>query len=74
MIRIENLSKRSGGRVHFDGASFKINSKERVGPVGRNGHGKTTLLKVLAGSLAPASGQVTFNPQVESGMFEQTNV
>jgi ATP-binding cassette subfamily F protein 3 len=42
--------------------------------VGKNGKGKTTLLKVLAGTLPPATGKITYNPQVESGVFEQTNI
>ena len=41
MIAVDNLTKSYGDRVLFDGVSFKINPKERVGLVGRNGHGKT---------------------------------
>jgi ATP-binding cassette subfamily F protein 3 len=49
MIAVESLSKSFGGQVLFDNVSFKINAKERVGLVGRNGHGKTTLFRVLVG-------------------------
>ncbi|MGD9224489.1 MAG: ATP-binding cassette domain-containing protein, partial [Desulfobacteraceae bacterium] len=49
MIAAENLSKSYGGRAIFDGISFKINAKERVGLVGRNGHGKTTLFRIIIG-------------------------
>jgi ATP-binding cassette, subfamily F, member 3 len=42
--------------------------------VGKNGKGKTTLLRVLAGSLDPTAGNITYNPQVEAGVFEQTNI
>jgi ATP-binding cassette, subfamily F, member 3 len=49
MIAVESLSKSFGGQVLFDGVSFKINAKERVGLVGRNGHGKTTLFRMLIG-------------------------
>ncbi|MBN2408805.1 MAG: ATP-binding cassette domain-containing protein, partial [Candidatus Aminicenantes bacterium] len=49
MISVENLSKSFGRQVLFDSISFKINRKERVGLVGRNGHGKTTLFRILAG-------------------------
>jgi ATP-binding cassette subfamily F protein 3 len=49
MISIDNLHKSFGGRELFDGVSFKINSKERVGLVGRNGHGKSTLFRIIVG-------------------------
>ena len=49
MISIENLSKSFGGQILFDKASFKINARERVGLVGRNGHGKTTLIRIITG-------------------------
>ena len=49
MIRAENLSKSYGGRVLFDRVDFALNSRERLGLVGRNGHGKTTLFRIIAG-------------------------
>ena len=49
MIAVENLSKSYGSRCLFDRITFKINPKERVGLVGRNGHGKSTLFKILLG-------------------------
>jgi ATP-binding cassette, subfamily F, member 3 len=59
MIAVDNLTKSYGGRVLFDGISFKINSRERVGLVGRNGHGKTTLLRILIGEEAYDGGNFT---------------
>ncbi len=56
MISIENLSKSFGGQVLFDQATFRINARERVGLVGRNGHGKTTLLRIIAGEETPDDG------------------
>jgi ATP-binding cassette subfamily F protein 3 len=49
MIRAENISKSYGGRSLFDQLSFTLNSRERLGLVGRNGHGKTTLFRLIAG-------------------------
>ncbi len=49
MIAAENLTKSFGAHVLLDAISFKINSRERVGLVGRNGHGKTTLFRILIG-------------------------
>src|SRR5690606_14665835 len=47
---------------------------EKVCIIGPNGKGKTTLLKLLAGTLAPRSGEITRNPKTVLGVFEQTNV
>ncbi|NNF98404.1 MAG: ABC-F family ATP-binding cassette domain-containing protein [Desulfobacteraceae bacterium] len=49
MISIENLNKSYGAQVLFDNVGFKLNAKERVGLVGRNGHGKTTLFRIITG-------------------------
>ncbi len=59
MIAAENLSKSYGGQVLFDGISFKINAKERVGLVGRNGHGKTTLFRIIIGEEDYDEGRLT---------------
>lgn len=59
MISIENLSKSYGGRILFDSVSFRINARERVGVVGRNGHGKTTLFRLVTGEVYPDSGLIT---------------
>jgi ATP-binding cassette subfamily F protein 3 len=54
--------------------SLTVYPGDRIGIIGMNGKGKTTLLKLLAGKLSPSSGTVTFNPNVQSGYFEQTNI
>ncbi len=54
--------------------NFTLAPGDRVAIVGKNGKGKTTLLKILAQKLAPDSGRVVYNPGVEMGYFEQTNV
>ncbi|MEJ2638339.1 MAG: ATP-binding cassette domain-containing protein, partial [Desulfosarcinaceae bacterium] len=51
-----------------------ISSGDRVCVVGKNGMGKTTLLKLLAGVLKPTAGTLTYHPAVEAGFYEQTNV
>lgn len=71
MIAVENLSKRYGGQVLFDNVSFKINRKERVGLVGRNGHGKTTLFRILAGLEEPDSGSIAVPRNYRIGYVEQ---
>ncbi|MBC2710050.1 MAG: ATP-binding cassette domain-containing protein [Desulfosarcina sp.] len=75
VLTVEGISFAWGaGRPLFENLAFSILAGERICVVGKNGKGKTTLLKVLAGTLSPASGKVTYNPQVESGVFEQTNI
>ncbi|MDD8027697.1 MAG: ATP-binding cassette domain-containing protein [Acidobacteriota bacterium] len=71
MIQVENLSKRYGKQVLFEGIGFKINRKERVGVVGRNGHGKTTLFRILAGKEEPDEGTVSIPRNYRVGYVEQ---
>ena len=59
MIGVENLSKSFGNHVLFERVSFQVNPRERVGLVGRNGHGKTTLIRMIHGDMQPDSGKVT---------------
>jgi ATP-binding cassette subfamily F protein 3 len=58
MINVENLTKSFGGHTLFEDISFRLNPKERIGVVGRNGHGKTTLFKLIAGDELPDSGSL----------------
>ncbi len=59
MISIDGLSKSFGAFTLFENISFRINARERVGLVGRNGHGKTTLFRMIAGMESPDTGSVT---------------
>ena len=54
--------------------SFSVRAGERICVVGKNGKGKTTLLKLLAGRLARRSGDISYNPNVTLGLFDQTHV
>ena len=58
MISIENLSKRFGDHVLFDDVGFQLNRRERLGLVGRNGHGKTTLFRMISGEEQPDEGKL----------------
>lgn len=58
----------------FAGLDISINNGDRVCVIGPNGKGKTTLLKILTGHLAPLDGQVAYHPSVVQGFYEQTNV
>jgi ATP-binding cassette subfamily F protein 3 len=74
MISAENLSKSFGPQILFDNVSFKINRKERVGLVGRNGHGKTTLFRIIAGLESADSGSVSVPKNYRIGYVEQEPV
>ena len=71
MISIDNLTVSFGGWTLFDGISFLVNPKERIGLVGKNGAGKTTILKLIAGLQQPTSGAVTKNAECTIGYLPQ---
>ena len=58
IINIEHISKIYGEKMIFDDASFGIREGDRIGIVGINGTGKSTLLKMIAGEATPDSGQI----------------
>lgn len=58
LLSINNISVHFTGEYIFDGVSFLINDRDRIGLVGKNGAGKTTLLNVIAGELDPEKGVV----------------
>jgi ATPase subunit of ABC transporter with duplicated ATPase domains len=69
----ENLHLEFPTRVIFDGITIAINDGDRVGVVGRNGDGKSTLMKILAGRLEPDSGRVTRRGGITLGMLDQSD-
>ncbi|MFY9166796.1 MAG: ABC-F family ATP-binding cassette domain-containing protein [Desulfomonilia bacterium] len=71
MISAENLSKSYARQTLFDDVSFKINPRERVGLVGRNGHGKTTLLRMIVGEETPDAGQIVIPKGYRMGYVRQ---
>jgi ATPase subunit of ABC transporter with duplicated ATPase domains len=58
VLQVSGLSVEVGGRLVVDRASFSVMPRDKVGLVGRNGAGKTSLLKVLGGEVPPAGGSV----------------
>jgi ATP-binding cassette subfamily F protein 3 len=71
MLAINNLTYRIGGRVLLDGASAQIPASSRVGLVGRNGIGKSTLFKLIVGELAPESGGIEMPRRTRMGLLAQ---
>lgn len=71
VVKIENLSFSYGGHQVIRDFTSDILKGERIGIVGDNGTGKTTLLKLLTGKLAPTGGAVTLGTRVEMSFFDQ---
>lgn len=71
MIQVSNLTKSFGEQLLLDNISFNINARERVGLVGRNGYGKTTLFKVIAGLEEVENGIITVPKNYKIGYLEQ---
>ncbi|NDF32576.1 MAG: ABC transporter ATP-binding protein, partial [Acidimicrobiia bacterium] len=59
MLQVQSLSVEVGGRVVVSDATFTVMPKDKVGLVGRNGAGKTSLFKVLGGEAEPIAGKIT---------------
>jgi ATPase subunit of ABC transporter with duplicated ATPase domains len=71
---LENIHKRYGTRVVYDGLSLNIRRGERWAVMGRNGAGKTTLLKIIAGALTPDAGDVRLGASLKLGYFAQQSL
>ena len=71
IIECENVGKTMGGKALLSGFTYTILRDERMAVVGPNGCGKTTLLRMLAGELAPDTGTVVLGDTVKVGFFRQ---
>ena len=71
IIECENVGKTMGGRTLLSGFTYTILRDERMAIVGPNGCGKTTMLRVLSGELAPDTGEVVLGETVKVGFFKQ---
>lgn len=71
MITVKNLSKSYGSQILFSDLNFNITSREKIGLVGRNGYGKTTLLQLITGQIEPDSGEISIPDGYKIGYLEQ---
>ncbi|MGQ1946470.1 ribosomal protection-like ABC-F family protein [Geofilum sp. OHC36d9] len=71
MISINQLTVNFGGFLLFDNVSFLINTKDRIGLVGKNGAGKSTLMKIIAGLQQPSEGLVSKPKDITLGYLPQ---
>jgi ATP-binding cassette subfamily F protein 3 len=71
VLKINQLSKSYFARELFADVSLQMNAGERLGLVGRNGHGKTTLFRLILGQEEPDSGEITIPRNYRIGHLEQ---
>ncbi len=71
MIQLTDIFIKYGDRVLYDYITFRVEKGERIGLVGRNGTGKSTLLKLIAGTMSPDDGQVDISKQVKMAFLTQ---
>lgn len=71
MIQVNSLSKSFGGQTLFENISFNLGSKERLGIVGRNGCGKSTLFRLILGEMEADQGDIAIPKNYKIGYLEQ---
>jgi ATP-binding cassette subfamily F protein 3 len=71
MLNISHISKSYNARYLFSDVSFNVALKDRIGIIGQNGTGKTTLFEIISGSLSPDSGSVSVRSGTSIGYLRQ---
>lgn len=71
MLNIHNLSVSFGGEYLFEEVAFRLNAGDRVGLVGKNGAGKSTMLKILSREMEPDSGSIATDKDIRIGFLKQ---
>ncbi|WKW46302.1 ABC-F family ATP-binding cassette domain-containing protein [Myroides sp. JBRI-B21084] len=71
MLNIHDLSVSFSGDYLFENVTFRLGSGDRVGLVGKNGAGKSTMLKILSGEVEPDSGTIAFDKEIKIGFLKQ---
>lgn len=74
ILEVENISKRFGDKILLDHFNYTFKRHDRVGLIGKNGMGKTTLLNLLTGELRPDSGKITTGGTVKFGYYTQSEL
>lgn len=73
-LQIDNLTKSYGERILFEDVSFGVSEGEKIGIIAKNGTGKSTLLRIIAGKESADSGEVVFRKGLRVGFLEQIPV
>jgi ABC transport system ATP-binding/permease protein len=74
ILEINNVSKSFGTKVLLKNLSYKFNRFEKVGLVGRNGTGKTTLLNIITGLIPPDKGSIDKGETIKFGYYRQDGI
>ncbi|MEN9444212.1 MAG: hypothetical protein RIS47_1102, partial [Bacteroidota bacterium] len=72
MISLDNVSVYFGGTPLFNKVSFLVDKKDKIGLVGKNGAGKSTMLKIIIGTQAPSEGTLSLKSEISLGYLPQT--
>jgi len=74
IVNMKNLGMELGGRQLFEGLDFNFDKKRKLGIIGRNGLGKTTLLKIILGELEASQGHVEVGERTQFNYIDQSRV
>ncbi len=71
VLRVEDLSKSYGSKTLFSGISFNVYRRDRIGLIGSNGIGKSTILKIIMRELEKSSGSIYYGSNLKIAYFDQ---
>ena len=71
LLRLSNISIAYGTHALLNKENFQLDMGERVGLLGRNGEGKSTLMKIIAGNVLPDGGEIWREPELKLAWLEQ---
>ena len=71
VLSVQNLKMEFGERVLFDSVNFEVGEREKIGFIGSNASGKTTLFKLIIGELEPSDGEIFKGKNINIGYLEQ---
>ena len=74
VLKIRNIEKSFDGKKILNNISFDLFRGERVGIIGKNGIGKSTLLKIITGKLSQDNGEIEFGARVKIGYYDQNHM
>jgi len=74
ILELKNVGIELGGKTLFTGFHYQFPNKKRIGVVGKNGVGKTTLLKILLGEIHPTFGQIEYGEKTDFNYVDQSRL
>lgn len=73
LLQVNNLSKEYGGQKIFSGLSFAVSEKQKIGIIGRNGAGKSTMFRIVTGEEKTDSGDIIIHSEANIGYLKQSD-